>query len=497
MKLKKAILEVMDTDLLRGVLYTLEIEAEDRRSRDSMITALSRSKHAPAEKLIEFIGEVQVKDVCKMVGVDSRGRRGVLIDRLLESGSEKGPQVEEEPTPDGGAAPSSPKWKVGKQKTVDYRHEGEKRKNIPPAKMAGEGKVPKVEKVKYHYNPHLPPVLRFDPEGTPDKYPDLIIQAGKRSLNPEEQKLLAEALQQQEPWLEWTGKKEQHDKRFFEVDPVALHIHERVSAQACIRAALRQDAQRDLFADPEQPYKEAVQFYLHDVDWANRLILGDSLHVMSSLAKREGLTGKVQMIYIDPPYGIKFASNFQPEVGHRDVKEKEQDLTRELEMVRAYRDTWNLGVHSYLSYMRDRLMVARNLLADTGSVFVQISGENIHRVRHLLDEIFGASNHIETISYRTKNMTLGGVFLEGVYDYLIWYARDKGNAKFRRVYELTKAEGDSHWNRIIFPDGRIEILDKEQLNNHKLIPKNGEIYQLAAMYPAAAGPAQPWILLMR
>src|SRR6185503_14635291 len=178
----------------------------------------------------------------------------------------------------------------------------------------------------------------------------------------------------------------------FAVDPVALHIHERVSAQAILRVAAREDVQRDLFADPQQQYHEAVQFYQHDIDWTNRLILGDSLQVMASLARREDLAGKVQMIYMDPPYGIKFASNFQPEIGRRDVKDKEQDLTREPEMVKAYRDTWTLGIHSYLSYLRDRLIVARELLADTGSIFVQISSENLHRVRTLLDEVFHATN---------------------------------------------------------------------------------------------------------
>jgi adenine-specific DNA-methyltransferase len=132
------------------------------------------------------------------------------------------------------------------------------------------------------------------------------------------------------------------------VDPVALHIHERVSPQAILRVASRQDVERSLFADPEQTYNEAVQFYRHEVPWTNRLILGDSLQVMTSLARRKDLAGKVQMIYMDPPYGIRFGSNFQPEVGKRDVKDKEQDLTREPEMVKAYRDTWHLGIHSYL-----------------------------------------------------------------------------------------------------------------------------------------------------
>ena len=160
---------------------------------------------------------------------------------------------------------------------------------------------------------------------------------------------------------------------WFDVDPVALHIHERVSAQAILKLALREPTQRSLFADPEMEYREAVRFYQHDVDWANRLILGDSLTVMASLARREDLAGKVQMIYMDPPYGIKFASNFQSQVGRRDVKDKEDDLTREPEQVKAYRDTWTLGVHSYLAYLRDRLIAARELLADSGSIFVQIS----------------------------------------------------------------------------------------------------------------------------
>jgi adenine-specific DNA-methyltransferase len=145
------------------------------------------------------------------------------------------------------------------------------------------------------------------------------------------------------------------------VDPVALHIHERVSAQAILKLAQRQPIQRSLFADPELEYRQAVQFYQHDVDWANRLILGDSLVVMHSLTRREDLAGKVQMIFMDPPYGIKFASNFQPLVNQRTVGDSEKDLTREPEQVKAYRDTWTLGTHSYLAYLRDRLIVAREI----------------------------------------------------------------------------------------------------------------------------------------
>lgn len=319
--------------------------------------------------------------------------------------------------------------------TADYRHTGVKRKNVPPATMAAEGTVPKVAKARYAYSPHLPPMLRFDGTGKADALPELLDQAAKRALKPEELKTLAEALRRHEPWLEWAGKRESdgEGRGFLEVDPVALHIHERVSAQAVLKVAARQDVARDLFADPEQEYRDAVQFYRHDVDWSNRLILGDSLQVMSSLARREGLAGKVQMIYIDPPYGIKFASNFQPEVGKRDVKDKEEDLTREPEMVKAYRDTWNLGIHSYLAYLRDRLVAARELLSDSGSIFVQIGDENVHRVQALMDEVFGRSNASSIVSFKTTS-GLSSDFLAGSTDHLVWYFKNRAMAKFRRLF---------------------------------------------------------------
>lgn len=185
-----------------------------------------------------------------------------------------------------------------------------KRKNIPPAGLEAQGVLQETPRLRYEYNPHLPPNLRSATDAAEaDKLPELLAIARKRALTDDEARTLADALRRHEPWLEWSGKRE---KPWFEVEPVALHMHERISTQAILRVLAREDVERDLFADPQHDYAKAVQFYQHDVDWANRMILGDSLQVMASLARREDLAGKVQMIYVDPPYGIKFASNFQP-----------------------------------------------------------------------------------------------------------------------------------------------------------------------------------------
>ena len=325
----------------------------------------------------------------------------------------------------------------------DYRHAAATRRNNPPAGIASHGRVSEQPKQEYAYNPHLPPSLRFDESGDADQLPELLAKA-QQALSADEVQTLAAALRHHNPWLEWAGKQE---SKSFTVDPVALHIHEHVSAKAIVKVAERENIQRELFADPQQEYREAVQFYQHDVDWRNRLILGDSLTVMSSLAQREDLAGKVQMIYIDPPYGIKFASNFQPTVFQRDVKDRPGDLTREREQIKAYRDTWTLGVHSYLAYLRDRLIVARELLTDSGSVFVQISDENVHRVRCLMDEVFGSENFVSLITYRTTTgMSQKSAPLR-VNDFLVWYAKNTEKMKFRRLF--MESEVDTRYFRMI------------------------------------------------
>ncbi len=356
----------------------------------------------------------------------------------------------------------------------DYRHPEATRKNNPPAKIAAEGYVPLIPKAEYLYSPRRPPELRFDPTGRADELPELLAKATKQTLTEPEAWAIVEALRVHEPWLEWAGKRE---AKSFAVDPVALHIHERVSTQAILRVAAREDVNRSLFADPEQEYNEAVQFYKHDVDWSNRVILGDSLQVMSSLARREDLAGKVQMIYLDPPYGIKFASNFQPEIGKRDVKDKETDLTREAEMVRAYRDTWTLGVHSYLAYLRDRLIVAKELLQDTGSIFVQISDENLHRVRALLDEVFAPANFIAQITIK-KTTGSTADFIPGSCDYLLWYARNRELAKFHQLFTVKQPgdEGATGYSKVELPNGEVRSLTDEEMDDPASIPAGAAIF---------------------
>lgn len=348
---------------------------------------------------------------------------------------------------------------------TDYRHD-ETRTNIPPAGLAGQGRVAEVPKTRYSYDPHLPPVLRFDSSGAADRLPELLEIARQRAMDDDEARVLAEALRVHQPWLEWAGKRE---KPWFEVDPVALHIHERVSAQAIIATARREPLQRSFFADPELDYREAVKFYQYPMEWTNRLILGDSLTVMHSLARREDLAGKVQMIYIDPPYGINFRSNFQSQISQRDVKDKADDLTREPEQVKAYRDTWTLGVHSYLAYLRNRLVAARELLTDTGSIFVQISDENVHLVRCLMDEVFGSSNFVALIPFQTTS-GLQSRQIKGVFDLLIWYCTDKERIKYRQLYLDKQIGADTYYDFAVLPDGQtVKLQGDEALPQEALV----------------------------
>ena len=243
-----------------------------------------------------------------------------------------------------------------------------------------------------------------------------------------------------DPQLVWRGK-DQQDWSDLIVQAPPLYIQEKVHPKVLIDDLLRHSSlpdpsggegeQFDLFADFNGVPKgvDKTEFYRHDQNWSNRMILGDSLQVMASLAEREGLRGKVQCIYLDPPYGIKFNSNFQWSTTSRDVKDGNVGhITREPEQVKAFRDTWRDGIHSYLTYLRDRLTVARDLLTESGSIFVQIGDENVHRVRAVLDEVFGEGNFVSLTSFRTTANLIGN-FLGSNSNYLLWYAKGIGSQK--------------------------------------------------------------------
>ncbi len=283
------------------------------------------------------------------------------------------------------------------------------------------------------------------------------------------------------PFLNWTGKTE---RLSFDVPTLPLFVHERLSTQKIVQTLIghKTDKQVDMFDLFGDPHRSIVDQTLHAYEypdnWVNRLILGDSLVVMNSLLHYEGLGGQVQMIYIDPPYGVKFGSNFQPFVRKRDVSHNDdEDLTREPEMVKAYRDTWELGLHSYLTYMRDRLLLARDLLTPSGSVFVQISDENVHHVRELLDEVFGAENCLSQITFeKTTGSTTSS--LPATADFLLWYARDHQLVRYRKQFarKLPGTPGALEYKRVELVDGRLTPISEFVEDGRVNLPADARVF---------------------
>ena len=293
-----------------------------------------------------------------------------------------------------------------------------------------------------------------------------------------------------DPQLVWRGKDEQ-DWSDLVVNAPPLYIQERVHPKALIDDLMRRsrnghkpdEYQTDMFADfnglPSEDAK--TEFYQHDANWSNRMILGDSLQVMASLAEREGLRGKVQCIYIDPPYGIRFNSNFQWSTTSRDVRDGNREhITREPEQVKAFRDTWRDGVHSYLTYLRDRLTVARDLLTDSGSIFVQIGDENVHRVRALMDELFGDENFCSQISF-VKTSGMSTLLLSNVSDFILWYAKDKTSCKYRQMFSRKVLGQEGTTQYVMAEDTRtlsVRRLMKEERTNGSIIPNEMKILSI-------------------
>ena len=340
-------------------------------------------------------------------------------------------------------------------------------------------KAPKT----YRYDSSIAPSLEWDTNPTRDQTDALIAEILKAESLAEVKTAALKLKAMSQPFLNWTSKAE---RLSFDVPTLPMFIHERLSTKAIIETVRGHKKGGDqlsleLFGDPQHSIvDQTLKAYEHRDEWVNRLILGDSRVVMNSLLEYEGLGGQVQMIYIDPPYGVKFGSNFQPFVRKRDVKHNEdQDMTREPEMVKAYRDTWEMGLHSYLSYLQDRLVLARNLLKDSGSIFVQISDENVHHVRELMDEVFGADNFISQINFQTTSgfetstiATLG--------DFLLWYSKDKGspNFKVQKVFQkqqLVPGEGNARW--ILLPDGNYRGVMAAEKRGEASIPEGSRLYK--------------------
>ena len=304
-----------------------------------------------------------------------------------------------------------------------------------------------------------------------------------------------------DPQLQWAGKAEHTS---FEVPTVSLHVHERIDPRSIIEAVRKQNSepQLSLFATPKEnpPIRQAIEFYKHKHNWTNRLIAGDSLLVMNSLLEKEGMAGKVQMVYIDPPYGIRYGSNFQPFVNKRDVTDgKDEDLTQEPETIRAFRDTWELGIHSYLAYLRDRLLLARELLTESGSCFVQVGDENIHRVGMVMDEVFGARNRVATISYATTGGSSANT-LPQVADYLLWYGKDISRVKYRQLYEkLTRQQvvEQMSWHAMVeLEEGVCRSLTRaEKEDPDRNLPKGARLFQramLTSQHESRTGRSEPY-----
>ncbi|QJY34788.1 site-specific DNA-methyltransferase [Diaphorobacter sp. JS3050] len=396
------------------------------------------------------------------------------------------------------AKPSLKQPDNGDTQVLAYRHP-DRRKNNPEVGLVNAESDPEQPKTRWAYDPHLDPALQFD---SARAQADALIADALAGNDPAAMRHALQTLQRMgAPYLQWTGKAE---RTSFEVDTVSLHVHERIDAMSILSSVgKRQNAsnsvaasaggtgargqkhsnffQPGLFEAPFEsvPLRAALDFYKHDRGWANRLVAGDSLLVMNSLVNKEGMAGQVQMIYIDPPYGIKYGSNFQPFVGKRDVKDRaDADLTQEPEMIKAFRDTWELGIHSYLTYLRDRLLLARELLSDSGSVFVQISDENLHHVRELMDEVFGPENFLgQIIIQKTGGFTKKTLSL--IEDYVVWYAKDKEAVKYRdlREFSPTPEPNDKYYRRLLLKNGDWRWFTSDESENPEKTLEIGRIFR--------------------
>ena len=398
MPTKRQILENLSRSLLLEIARSFELPGLSAKPKEEILDAIMGKRSILIEEALQYLKVSDLKDICREFSI-STGSAGKddLISLLVSDGGTADKIEKEKSIKDKSEKKVRMLKNDGNGKPIEqYTHEHEERLNNPPVGLVTPQTDKDGAKKQYEYDPHL------------------------------------------DPQLQWAGKKEHTS---FEVPTVSLHVHERIDPKRIIEQVKKVEkvdsVQGSLFESFERPLREAVEFYKHKDGWTNRLVAGDSLLVMNSLIEKEGLGGKVQMVYFDPPYGIKYGSNFQPFVNETGLKstDNDEDLTAEPEMLQAFRDTWELGVHSYLTYIRDRLFLSKELLTDSGSVFVQISEENIHRVRLILDEVFGSNNFVALITVKKASVMFAKKLLNSASYYLLWYAKNKEAIKYHQLFK--------------------------------------------------------------
>ena len=450
---KRKILECLTRNDLLYIARTFEVPGLTGKTRDEVIDGLMRVRIIPAEDVLDALRVTELKKICRDYEISPKSWRKADVIRAITGGGmfakPERSKKQNKPAPKPANTVKKTREKkvrmprnTDNQKSIEqYTHDGEERLNNPPVGLVTPDTDKDGAKKEYQYDPHL------------------------------------------DPQLVWAGKAEHTS---FQVPTVSLHVHERIDPKRIIEQVRKEEEseaeQMSLFSVQEKrPLREAVEFYKHKDGWTNRLIAGDSLIVMNSFLEKEGLGEKVQMVYFDPPYGIKYGSNFQPFVNRREaVDGKDDDLTSEPEMIKAFRDTWELGIHSYLAYLRDRLKLAKELLSESGSAFLQIGDENVHRVGLLMDEVFGAENRIATITFATTSGSSTNQ-LPQIADYYLWYAKDKDKLKYRQLYEALKREEIvdffSSYVMVEEANGKCrKLTEQERFKPNQYLPKGCRIY---------------------
>jgi len=463
--LKRQILTQMSRDQLKVVVEALELDDVDKRSAEAMRAKLSRAHRATSELLLQQLSEAGVKTICEIAGVSQVGRRAALIERLLTR-EERPPMDKGTRKPRGGKTVTRYTYDdIKEPRTPETGHTpllpaDEQVVTLPMdngwSKAVHVGKLPGDDE--------RPVVVDMDPAADP-----VLFWAGKRN-------------RREVPVLPLQRNEIVSESRIAQIIERARRAAEEKSGAA---------RQGHLFADLEKSLREGdrskrVEFYTHEEGWKNKLICGDSLHVMESLLQYEGLRGKVQMIYIDPPYGIKYDSNFQQRVDS--TKNDDKDQADDVLTIKAFRDTWALGVHSWMSYLEERLYLCRELLRDSGSVLVQIGDEHVHRARALMDEVFGASNFVAQISFRTK-IPLRNTLLAGICDYLLWYAKDKARVQYQKIYTDRGVGAGTQFTRVELPDGSRRAMTDEERDDPTLLTEGAKIYRLIDLNSSGLTPS--------